>query len=173
MGKALPGQPQAKPAGAPPTPRVPCLPAVPAPPVACGPEATPSLIRPRHAGARGWRGTPSKAEQEPPTPRRCQVSIPGEPHPLGWSSQTVSGNAASNCLGRKGWGTGLHILCSGCSESQERAVLGQWAQARLLCVCCACTARTSIWALQCPAQPSSSFPLQLCVPTALPFAFLW
>lgn len=79
MGKALPGQPPVKRAGAPPSPRVPCLPAVPAPPAACGPEATPSPILPHRAGARGWRGTLSRAEQGPPMPRRCQASTPGEP----------------------------------------------------------------------------------------------
>lgn len=73
MGKWLPGQPQVKKAVSQSHLKVHCLPVLPALLVVSGPEAIPSLIQPHHEGARGWRGTPSRAELRPPVLRKCQA----------------------------------------------------------------------------------------------------
>lgn len=175
MEKVLPGQPQAKTARAPPSLRVLCLPAVPAPPVACGPEATLFLIQPHHAGARGWRGIPSRAELGPPMLRRYQASTPGEPHLFCWSSWTLPwGRGTEGSLGRAGWDTGLHVLCLGAGQSHgSRQSFGDGAKALFSVWAVTALAMTLIWALQCQAQLSPSLPLQLRVPAALSFSFLW
>lgn len=56
----------------------------------------------------------------------------------------------------------------------EGQSFGDGAKALLFSVWAVITvAMTPIWDLQCQAQLSPSLPLQLCVPAALSFSFLW